>query len=99
MLASTSGDFHARELSRSKALDLTWDPEKRVWGSRPLTDKETDLDTRRDTDLPLDIAPLSANGVVGQRLVDSRRSRSFLVLGGPADQHQRFVTVLTGRTG
>lgn len=40
--------------------------------------------------------PISAAGVVGQRLLDSRRSRSFLVLGLPADQLDRMTAVATG---
>ncbi|HHV21224.1 MAG TPA: BREX system serine/threonine kinase PglW [Propionibacterium sp.] len=83
------------EIVGESSLDLEWNPNQRVWGSRPLTDKETGLGTRRETELPFDVAPLSVNGVVGQRLEDSRKSRSFLVLGVPADQHQRLVTVLT----
>ncbi|WP_432558178.1 BREX system serine/threonine kinase PglW [Granulicoccus sp. GXG6511] len=85
------------EIVAASGLDLEWNAEKRTWGSRPLTDKETGLGTRRETELPVDLAPLSVNGVVGQRLADSRKSRSFLVLGVPADQHQRLVTVLTAQ--
>lgn len=82
------------EIVAESGLDLVKDADKLVWRSRTMTEKESALGTRRETEFPVEEAPVSVAGVVGQRLLDSRESRSFLVLGVPADQHQRLVRVL-----
>lgn len=75
-------------------LDLVW--QDRKYASRQLTEQATATHSRQPTAVPVDETPLSEAGVVGQRLLDSRRSRSFLLLGVPADQLDRLTAVVTG---
>ncbi|NNG21070.1 BREX system serine/threonine kinase PglW [Naumannella sp. ID2617S] len=86
------------QLVADSGLDLVWDEARRWFASRLLTEQTAGVPSRPPTAIPTEDAPISQAGVVGQRLLDSRRSHSFLVLGVPADQLDRLVAVATGPT-
>lgn len=80
-------------------LGLVFDAEKRAYRSRTASAETTGLDTRQPTRVVTDLAPVSAAGVAGQRLRDSRRSRSFLALGVPGHRLERATRVLSQEFG
>lgn len=80
-------------------LGLVFDAEKRAYRSWTPAAATTGLDTRQPTRVNIETAPVSAAGVAGQRLRDSRRSRSFLALGVPGHRLQRATRVLTQEFG
>lgn len=82
------------QLLQQAELDLVWDAESQRFISRQLTERGTQLNTNQATVLEADTAPVSLVGPVGQRLLDSRRSRSFLALGVQAHRQDRLVRVL-----
>nr|BFF06752.1 hypothetical protein GCM10023233_17210 [Brevibacterium otitidis] len=76
-------------------LGLVFDADKRAYRSMTGSTATTGLDTRQPTRVVTDLAPVSTVGVVGQRLRDSRRSRSFLALGIPGHRLERATRVLS----
>ncbi|GAA1393344.1 BREX system serine/threonine kinase PglW [Luteococcus peritonei] len=82
------------QLLREAQLDLEWNEGAKRFISRQLTDRATGLASRHATRISEDLAPVSVSGVTGQRLLDSRRSRSFLALGVAAQQQDRLHRVL-----
>lgn len=82
------------QLLQQADLDLVWDAESQRFVSRQLTERGTELNTNQATVVSVDVAPVSLVGPVGQRLLDSRRSRSFLALGVQAHRQDRLVRVL-----
>lgn len=84
-----------RDVVAASGLDLVWSDDRRIFAPRQLTEAATATDSRLPTALPVHDAPLSAVGPVGQRLLDSRRSSSFLILGVPGDQLDRLTAVVT----
>lgn len=91
----TIASGNLRAVVEASGLDLAWDAETRVYAPYQLTEHTTATDSRLPTAVPVDDAPLSAVGTVGQRLLDSRRSRSFLMLGVPGDQIERITAIVT----
>lgn len=80
-------------------LGLIFDADKRAYRSRTASADTTGLDTRQPTRVVTDLAPVSAVGVAGQRLRDSRARRSFLALGVPGHRLERATRVLTREFG
>lgn len=80
-------------------LGLVYDAGKQAYRSRAASADTTGLDTRQPTRVVTDHAPVSAVGVVGQRLRDSRKRRSFLALGVPGHRLERATRVLTSDLG
>ncbi|GAA4873532.1 BREX system serine/threonine kinase PglW [Serinicoccus chungangensis] len=80
-------------------LGLVFDADKRAYRSRTASSDTTGLDTRQPTRVVTDLAPVSAVGVAGQRLRDSRSRRSFLALGVPGHRLERATRVLTEEFG
>ncbi|MFK5634037.1 BREX system serine/threonine kinase PglW [Ornithinimicrobium sp. LYQ103] len=79
----------------ASGVPFVYDPDIRAYRSITGTADTTGLDTRQPTRVVVDVAPVSAAGVIGQRLRDSRSRRSFLALGVPGHRLERAVRVLT----
>ncbi len=77
-----------------QALGLRWDEDRRTYLAPQVRGGDTTgLDSRPVTRLTPAIGVIGP-GAVGQRLADSRRSRSFLALGVGALYLERFFTML-----
>ncbi len=84
------------QLMTDSGLGLSYDDRVRAYRApRPAHDT-TGLESRLPTALTTpDAAPVSARGVVGQRLADSLARRSFLALGVPAANLDKLATALS----
>lgn len=80
-------------------IGLIFDTELDVYRSRTAGQGTTGLETRQETNVVIETAPISAAGVAGQRLRDSRNRRSFLALGVPGHRLHRAIRVLTAEFG
>ncbi|BEH01458.1 BREX system serine/threonine kinase PglW [Brooklawnia propionicigenes] len=77
-----------------QALSLRWGDDRRAYLAPAVRGGDTTgLDSRPRTNLPSAVGAIGP-GAVGQRLADSRRSRSFVALGVGALYLERFVTLL-----
>lgn len=77
-----------------QALGLRWDDDRRAYLAPAVRGGDTTgLDSRPVTQLSPAVGVIGP-GAVGQRLADSRRSRSFLALGVGAQYLERFFTML-----
>ncbi len=84
------------QLMTDSGLGLSYDERTRAYRAPRPAHATTGLESRLPTALTTpDVAPISARGVVGQRLADSLARRSFLALGVPAVSLDKVVTVLT----
>ncbi|MFT4164428.1 MAG: BREX system serine/threonine kinase PglW [Microlunatus sp.] len=81
-------------LIAESGLDLRYDDRERVYRAPRADHGTTGLPSRQITEIVPERSPISAFGVVGQRLADSLARRSFLALGVPARALLKLPTVL-----
>lgn len=86
-------------LVREAHLELTYDDARRVYRPTHASSLTTGLEPRQSTSLGAVTSPVSVTDVIGTRLHDSARSRSFLALGVGADRTDRFVRAARERYG
>lgn len=80
-------------------VGLVYDTRQGAYRPIDAAGDTTGLQTRQDTRIVVDVAPVSASGVAGQRLRDSRARHSFLALGIPGHRLERATRVLTQEFG
>ncbi|HYN29647.1 MAG TPA: hypothetical protein VES95_07235, partial [Dermatophilaceae bacterium] len=85
------------EVLREAGLDLVFDDVRGDYHSPTSGADTTGLQTRMSTHVVVAAAPVSSDGAIGQRLLDSVRRRSFLSLGVRPDRAAKLITVLCGR--
>jgi len=83
-------------LIQAAELSLVFDDRTRLYRSPQTGGDTTGLESRLQTVNIHATSPVTTTSQIGQRLEDSRRSRSFLALGVPAARLDRFVDSAKG---